>query len=141
MRTRLRFSLPVLAAVLALSATAGCGSSATTATATSPTSITRCAVTGNVSGQVPAQGGSGSLTVSAARECAWSAAAEGQWLSIKTGGNGQGDGSVEFAAVANPDPAVRRGAIVLNDARVEVMQAAGECTYLLSEVAASFSQT
>jgi len=140
MRT-LRPSLQTLLALLTLSAAAGCGSSATTSTATSPTSISRCAVTGNVSGQVPAQGGSGSLSVTAARECAWTAAAEGQWLTIKAGANGQGDGSVEFAAAPNPDPAVRRGAIVLNEARVEVMQAEGVCGYSLSDGAASFTQT
>jgi hypothetical protein len=141
MRTSLRSSLPTLLTLLALTAAAGCGSQATTSTATSPSSISRCAVTGNVSGQVPAQGGAGSLAVTAARECAWSASVDGQWLTIKAGANGQGDGSVEFAAAANPDPAIRRGAIVLNDARVEVMQAAGECSYSLSEAAASFSQT
>jgi len=80
------------------------------------------------------------LTVSAARECEWSASAEGQWLAIKAGANGQGDGAVDFTAVANPDPAVRRGAIVLNDARIEVMQAAGECSYGLSDGSASFTQ-
>jgi hypothetical protein len=78
--------------------------------------------------------------VTAARECTWSAAAEGQWLTIKAGANGQGDGSVEFSAAANPDPAIRRGAIVLNEQRIEVTQAAGECVYSLSEGAGSFPQ-
>ena len=127
MRTRRCLTAPALLSVLTLVFSTGCGSSATTSTATSPTSINRCAVTASGNGQVPAQGGPGSLAVSAARECVWSASAESQWLTIRTGATGQGDGAIEFNAAANPDPVVRRSAIVLNEQRVEVSQAAGEC--------------
>jgi hypothetical protein len=89
---------------------------------------------------VPAQGGAGSVAVSAARECSWTASAEGAWLSIKSGGTGQGDGTVEFTASTNPDPATRKGAIVLNDQRVEVVQGAAECVITLSESSSSFPQ-
>ena len=126
--------------LLALLFATGCGSSATTSTATGPTPVTRCAVAASGNGQVPAQGGAGSLAVTAARECQWSATVDGQWLTIRSGASGQGDGAIEFNAAANPDPAVRRGAIVLNQQRVEVMQAAGECTYSLSEASGSFPQ-
>ena len=139
MRT-LRRTASTTLTLCALILAAGCGSSATTSTATSPTGINRCSVTVNGAGQVPASGGAGSLAVSAARECTWSASAEGQWLTIKSGTNGQGDGAIEYSAAANPDPAVRRGAIVLNEQRVEVMQAAGECAYSLSEGAGNFPQ-
>jgi hypothetical protein len=97
-------------------------------------------VTASGNGQLPAQGGAGSLAVSAARECVWSATADGQWLTIRSGANGQGDGAIEFNAAANPDPAVRRGGIVLNEQRVEVTQAAGVCSYSLSEASGSFPQ-
>src|SRR5215218_2894143 len=81
----------------------GCGSS--TSTATSPSTISRCALTiQGIDGQIPAQGGSGSVTIAAARDCTWTASAEGQWLSLRSTNNGQGDGSIEFAASANPDP-------------------------------------
>ena len=140
MRTRFSLTLTSTVTLFALAATWGCGSSATTAT--SPTTLTRCAVTaGSNSSQLPPQGGTGSVAVSAARECAWSASVEGQWLTIKNGATGQGEGAVEFTAAANPDPAIRRGAIVLNDSRVEVMQAAAECTYTLSESSRNFGQT
>ena len=140
MRTRRCLTAPALLSLLTLAFSTGCGSSATTSTATSPTSINRCAVTASGNGQVPAQGGPGSLAVSAARECVWSASAETQWLTIKTGATGQGDGAIEFNAAANADPVVRRGAIVLNEQRVEVSQAAGECVYSLSEASGSFPQ-
>ena len=113
----------------------GCGSSATTAT--SPTTLTRCSVAASGGGSVPAAGGSGTITVSAARECTWSASTEGQWLVIRSGATGQGEGTVEFAAVANPDPVSRRGAVVLNDKRVEVTQAPGECAFSLTSSSSS----
>jgi hypothetical protein len=82
----------------------------------------------------------GTITVSAARECAWSASTDGAWLTIRAGANGQGDGTVEFAAASNPDPAVRRGAVILNDRRIDVTQAAGECSFSLGEGSATFPQ-
>lgn len=125
--------------VVAAAATvvAGCGSSATTAT--SPTSLSRCGVGVTGTTSVPAQGGTGSVSVTAARECQWSASADGTWLTIKSGATGQGDGTVEFTAAANPDPATRRGGILLNDQRLDVTQAAGECVIALGGVSASFS--
>ena len=140
MRTRISGTVSILFSLLALVFAAGCGSSATTSTAIGPTPVSRCAVTASGNGQVPAQGGAGSLAVAAARECQWSATADGQWLTIRSGASGQGDGAIEFNAAANPDPAVRRGAIVLNEQRVEVTQAAGECRYSLSEASGSFPQ-
>ena len=136
--TRIRQTLAAAAGSVALLMVSGCGSSATTMT--SPTTVIRCAVTVNGGGDVPAQGGNGNLTVAAARECSWTASVEGQWLTIKSGTSGQGDGAVEYAAAPNPDPAVRRGAVVLNDKRVDVVQAAGECSYSLAEPSSSFSQ-
>lgn len=132
-------SIPIIALLSSALLAAGCGSSATTAT--SPTTLTRCSVTLNGTGSVPAQGGAGTVNVSAARECAWSASTEGPWLSIRSGGRGQGDGAVEFAAAPNPDPAVRRGAVVLNERRIEVTQAPGECSFTLAESAVAVAQS
>ena len=133
-------ALHLAATWLALAGLAGCGSSATTATSTGPTPINRCSVTVNGDGQVPAQGGNRSFSVSAARECSWSASVEGQWLAIRAGVSGQGDGTVEVSATANPDPQVRRGNVVLNEQRVELTQAAGVCGYSLSDSSGSFGQ-
>ena len=57
MRMRRCLTAPALLSLLTLVFSTGCGSSATTSTATSPTSINRCAVTASGNGQVPAQGG------------------------------------------------------------------------------------
>ncbi|MGH9311260.1 MAG: BACON domain-containing protein, partial [Vicinamibacterales bacterium] len=122
-----------------LALTAACGSS--TATSTAPSSLTRCGVTLNGAGTVPAAGGSATISVTAARECEWSATTEASWLSIKAGARGQGNGSVELAASANPDPAVRRGSVVLNEQRLELTQAAGECSFTLAEGSATIPRT
>jgi hypothetical protein len=141
MISRSSIVLRTASTLIAAIGVSACGSSATTATATSPSSISRCAVTVNGDGQVPAAGATKSFSVSAARECAWAASVEATWLAIKTGASGQGDGTVEVAASANPDPLVRRGAVVLNEQRVEVMQAAAECTFSLSDPSSTFNQT
>ena len=134
-RVRAAAVLPVLLVLHA------CGGSSAVTNVTSPTTITRCPITLQpFDGQVPAQGGTGSITVGAARDCTWSASTEGPWLAIRSGANGQGDGAVEFSATANPDPAVRRGAVVLNGQRAEITQAAAACTITLGESAASFGQ-
>src|SRR5688572_5774424 len=96
---------------------AGCGSSTNTST-TSPSTLSRCSVAPTGTDSFPAGGGNGTINVTAARECAWTASVEGQWLSIKSGATGQGDGLVEFPATSNPDPVTRRGAVLLNDKRM-----------------------
>jgi hypothetical protein len=117
----------------------GCGSSATTAT--SPSTITRCAISiHGLDGPVPAAGGAATIGVAAARDCTWTASAEGTWLTIKSGGSGQGDGTIEVLASTNPDPVMRRGAIVANGQRTELSQAAASCEITLAESSGSFPQ-
>ena len=50
---------------------------------------------------LPSAGGSGSFSVSTAGGCAWTAAANAPWLSVTSGGNGTGPGTVQFTAAAN----------------------------------------
>ena len=141
MQTRSGLSriLRAAAAIILLGSLQACGSSATSVT--SPSNITRCGIAMQpIDGPLPAAGGSATINVTAARECAWSATVEGSWLSVKSGASGQGDGTVELAAAPNPDPATRRGAVVANGQRTEISQAAGECEITLAESSASFSQ-
>jgi hypothetical protein len=115
-----------------LVATAACGSSSATSTL-APAALPKCSVTASAApSTVPPQGGTGRVTVSTARECAWSAEPDAVWLSIRSGATGQGEGTVEYAAAANPDPIVRRGAIVLNAQRVEIVQTAAACSFSTS---------
>jgi hypothetical protein len=132
-------ALPCLALLLLQA----CGGSSTSVSSvTSPSSVTRCAITMQpVEGPLPSSGGNGAIALTAARECAWTASVEGAWLSLRSGTSGQGDGTVEFAATANPDPVTRRGAVVANGQRSEISQAAGECELSLAQSFASFNQS
>ena len=133
----------VIPAILggALLTSASCGSSTATSM-TAPSQISRCAIAmQTIEPAIPAEGGTASVTITAARECAWSASVEGSWLSIRSGSNGQGDGTIEFTAARNPDPQPRRGAITANGQRSEVSQAAATCEIGLEQSSASFSQT
>ena len=128
----------MLVIVIALMTAAGCGSSATTTTAPSP--LVSCSLTLDTGNQtLPATGGNGSIGVSTTRECTWTVNVEGTWLSVRSGQRGQGDGTVEFAASANPDPVQRRGALVLNAQRAEITQAAALCDMSLAQSAGSFT--
>jgi hypothetical protein len=122
----------------ASAAVLGCGSSATTSTApNSP--LVRCSLSLSISNStIPASGGSGTVNVGATRDCTWSVEVDGPWLSVKSK-NGQGEGTVEFTAAANPDPVTRRGALILNAQRAELTQNAAPCVMTLAEASASFS--
>ncbi|HEY3883613.1 MAG TPA: BACON domain-containing carbohydrate-binding protein [Vicinamibacterales bacterium] len=126
----------ILASALTLAA---CGASGNTFT--TPTTLTKCAVSFDPSASsLPAAGGAGTFAVQTERECQWTATPDGSWLSITSGNSGQGPGTVQFAATPNMDPVGRAGALVVNDGRVQVTQAAGECTYQLAQPSASFPQ-
>jgi hypothetical protein len=129
----------LVSTLLTACAITACGSSATTTTA--PSSLTRCGVTVNIpDARIPAAGGAGTVSVTTARECAWTAAVEGPWLSIKAGSTGQGDGNVEFGVSPNTDPVARRGAVLVNGQRADVTQAAGTCEMTLAANAQTFGQ-
>jgi hypothetical protein len=109
-----------------------CGTSASTSVNPNSPTATRCSVTAAAQpAAVGAPGGTGSIVVSANRECAWEAASESEWLSLGSSRSGQGDGTVQFAAAANPVVTDRRGAIVVNGTRVEIGQAAAACAFAL----------
>ncbi len=136
-----RVKFPAIAAILASSVLPlGCGSSGQTAT--SPSSVSKCAVAVDApASTLPAAGGTGSLAVKTARECQWTAQPEVNWLSITAGTSGQGDGAVQFNATANGDPVARSGGVMVNGQRAQVTQAASECRFELSDSSASFAQT
>lgn len=143
MRTSSQLSRKSLALFvpLALALAGACGESTSVTSVTAPSTVSRCAITVQaVDGQIPAQGGSGAISVAAARDCTWTASSDAPWLTIRTGASGQGDGTVEFTAAANPDPATRRAAVVLNTQRAEITQAAASCVFSLAGNSASFGQ-
>ncbi len=117
-----------LVAVLVFLATA-CGTSSTTVTGPSPD---RCAITAAHSmASVGASGGSGRLTVTAARECTWSVASSASWITFSTPAGGQGDGTVDYVVAANPSTEERRGGLVVGGQTLQVVQTASACQFQL----------
>jgi hypothetical protein len=134
------FRAGLLVSMSAALAGAACGSSSSTSTA--PATVPRCGVTVSATElSVPASGGSGTVAITTARECAWTANSTAAWLTIRGASSGQGDGSVEYVASVNADPTTRRGVIELNDQRANVTQASADCVMQLGESSASFSPT
>jgi hypothetical protein len=107
-----------------------CGSSSqTSVTGPSPT---KCAATvTNSSPAVPASGGSGSLTLDTARECSWSASADGPWITL-TPTEGQGPATIAYSVAPNVQGTQRRGSVVVANQRVEIVQDAAPCRYDVS---------
>ena len=107
-----------------------CGSSGSTTTNVTAPATTRCtAVVTNSSSSFAASGGTGTVSISVARECPWSAASQSAWLSITSAAQGQGDATLTYAVAANADPVVRQGALVVSDRPVAVTQAAAACRF------------
>src|SRR4051812_26193089 len=102
-----------LAITLGLAAgTAGCTSTQTSTGIAAP-SAQKCQVqVSNTPSTFPEAGGSGSLSVSATRDCGWSAAASADWVSMATT-SGQGDATVSYSVAANSVPQMRSAAITV----------------------------
>jgi uncharacterized protein (TIGR03437 family) len=76
------------------------------------------------SGTVAAAGGTGSISVSAATGCLWSATSSSAWLSVTAGAAGSGNGTVQYTAQANTGGA-RTGSVKVQDKTFSLSQAAG----------------
>jgi hypothetical protein len=119
--------------VVAALVTSACGSSSEIQSVTAPSSSTKCGLQVTADGpSVPASGGSGSVRITANRDCQWTAKSDAAWLTLGSPASGQGDGSVRFSAGANSDPASRTGAIAINDQRIDVSQAGSPCQLTVS---------
>jgi hypothetical protein len=86
---------------------------------------------------VPAAGGAGTLTVTAARDCTWAASNTAQWIVITSASNGQGDGSIAYRVAANTTPSSRRATIDVNTAAASIVQEAAECRVTVTPASAS----
>ena len=131
--TRARIHAVLLFAISGGAALFGCGGLATT-TVTAPTAAAaRCQPNFDRAPQsFGPEGGTGSIAVTVARECPWSASSGVVWLAITAGAQGQGDGTIAFKAEPNPAPLSRSGAVLIGDGRVEVAQQPAPCRFDVS---------
>ena len=121
---------------------AGCDSKTTSEVTTAPTPA-KCQLTVAGPPNVVADGGTGTISVTAQPECAWTVSTQASWLSQFSPASGQGNGTVAFRAEPNLAPSTREAEIVVNDSQLRVMQEAAPCRFSLApetqSVAASAS--
>src|SRR5919197_1823386 len=114
--------LVLVAAVLSVFAIAACESASTSVTGPSGN---KCAITvKNNTSALPPSGGTGSITVSTSRDCAWSASTDASWIALGAT-KGQGSATVSYAAAVNPRGTPRRAGVVIAEQTLEIAQAAG----------------
>jgi hypothetical protein len=107
---------------------AACGGSAAVTEVTGPGEL-RCQTTVSTPpSSFPAAGNRVTLTVTAARECTWSASSEASWVEVSPT-NGQGEASITLTVAENPEGRSRTGAILVNDNRLSLSQDAAPCRY------------
>jgi hypothetical protein len=68
-------------------------------------------------------GGIDSLTVATSLFCGWTAASTASWITVMTGSNGRGNGSVGYSVTANPGADVRTGMMTIAGQTFTVIQA------------------
>lgn len=81
--------------------------------------------------RVPADGGTGNLTVATNRECSWSARAEAPWITL-SGSEGQGPAAVSYTVAPNVNGQPRQGSVVVGQNRISVTQDAAPCRFDVS---------
>jgi all-beta uncharacterized protein len=135
-RYRCRFLCDVILAAVATAATA-CGS---TSTSFIGPSGPKCEVSAtNNTPDLPAAGGSGSVTVNTSRDCLWSASADASWLSLSTV-SGQGAATLNYSAAPNSSGTPRHGRLVVAQQSLDVTQAAAPCRYGASPETLNFDE-
>lgn len=124
-------TLRLLLAAVLVPLLAACGASSSTSV-TAPSGA-RCSVSVQApQNTVAAGGGTGTVSVDTARECQWTATPDVPWLSVMSGGTGQGAGSLTFSAAANTSASTRVGRIDVNGQRIEITQEAAACDYAVA---------
>lgn len=82
-------------------------------------------------------GGSGTVAMTAASGCSWSATSNASWITINSGASGSGNGTIGFSVAANGG-ASRSGTITANGQSATITQSGPSCTYNLSPSGTSY---
>jgi hypothetical protein len=134
-----RFSLFLaIAVLLAAAVAAACGSASTNVIA--PTAQ-KCQISvSDFTRTFGPSGGSGSATVTAERECSWTAATQAAWITVATA-QGTGNGTLTFTVAPNQVPQGRSGALAVNNEQLTVSQEAAPCRFVVSPTALQIEAT
>lgn len=87
-------------------------------------------------------GGTGSVTVSTATGCSWTATSNVSWITISSGSSGSGNGSVSYSVAANASTSSRSGTLTIAGQTITISQTGTTaCTYSILPSSASFTAT
>lgn len=114
---------------------AACLAAACTSTQTSVTSPSsaKCEIgVSTAPASFAAAGGSGTVTITTARDCTWSIGTNANWIAINGSTEGQGGASITYTVAPNPVPSARSGAIQVGTQSVQLSQAPAPCRFALS---------
>ena len=87
-----------------------------------------------------ANGGTGSVAVTTASGCAWTATSDRAWMSITSGSSGTGSGTVSVAVGPNSAAAERAATLTVGGQAIAVRQDAAQCEIRLSSTSAAFAK-
>jgi uncharacterized protein (TIGR03437 family) len=88
---------------------------------------------------IAASGGTGSVNVTAANGCTWTAKANDDWITITANASGSGNGAVNYSVAANTG-AARAGTITIAGQTFAVTQSGGSnCTFTLAPTSQNFT--
>jgi hypothetical protein len=78
----------------------------------------------------------GTVAVSAAPQCTWSATSSVPWMTVTAGAQGTGNGTVSFAVSRNTEIADRRGNLLVATRTIEITQSGdtGGCQYSVAPI-------
>lgn len=82
-------------------------------------------------------GGTGSVSVSTASTCGWTASSSAPWLAVTAGSSGAGPGSVSFSVAANTGSATRTATLAVGGQVFTVTQAAVAGSFTITSSAGS----
>ena len=80
----------------------------------------------------PADGGRGTVSIGAGRECTWSVSVDAPWIVITGPRTGQGDGVVGYTVSENPVPSARTASLSVDSLLLPLSQAAAPCTFAVN---------
>ncbi|MEW6128598.1 MAG: BACON domain-containing carbohydrate-binding protein [Acidobacteriota bacterium] len=83
-------------------------------------------------------GGSGTVSVTVAQGCAWTAVSNDAWITVTSGASGNGNGTVGYSVAAKTDPGPRTGTITIADQTFTVNQSGTDCTFQIAPTSQHF---
>jgi hypothetical protein len=131
-------ALRILSAAASIAGAFACGSTSSNTVAGPSPAKCQLSATNNTP-NFTSTGGQGAIVVQAARECAWTAAAQVNWVALVAPAAGQGDATLKYSVQANPSGLPRRGTVNVAGQTVEVGQEGSPCRFQLDRVRAQIA--